>query len=587
KNYFEYDIYISTTSGPYFQQGLARIKYDTTAFQSNIVNSNKITVQRGALISSIVDYMPPSPKDVASNVVAIAFGVDTTLTSRATFTSPIQLAHVKMEIKDCQSTPNLSFESTSIMNFITLYNTSPVGGTNESHSSIDASDTENSALCQMLISGFNPKKVNGGTGDIVTISGSLFGSVEGLVQLKNADDGGKTWVTLDSSYDVTWTDTQIQIKIPSTLPINATNPNQLRVPGSGKIKIINQNGTSKETLQDLEIYYSWRNDIRPNSLKQKIFLAGIDSVNDEDLINKQWGYSFVLNPNINSNTGAKECVQKAIKDWVCATEIRWQIDNSVQALPDTRDSISSIKFGSTSASHVLGETSIWHLVCNDPVNNPLAFNPDIDITISNASIHTWMYDSTGLQNQNAGIYDFYSVILHELGHGHLLKHINDPNDLMYYEAKHDNSNTIPWTDRKTVFSWSNIDGGTRIVDESEIVDFSNCSLNKHAMIRLVKDNCSLAMFGNDRLDNTNELEPIMYPNPFSEHLFLKMNLKESLEIEINIFDTKGELIYSRPIKTYSNGSHSVSINTADFNSGFYIGIIKVDENQYPFKLIKQ
>ncbi|MCB0482850.1 MAG: T9SS type A sorting domain-containing protein, partial [Flavobacteriales bacterium] len=497
-------------------------------------------------------------------------------------TSPIQLAHVKMEIKDCQSTPNLSFESTSIMNFITLYNSSPFGGTNESHSSIDASDTENSALCQMVISGFSPTKVNGGTGDIVTISGSMFGSTKGTVQLRNTDVNGSPWVTLDS-YDVTWTDTEIIIKVPSVVPLASPTPD--KSVGTGKIKITNQSGTSKESSQVLEVYYSWNNSTLIGSEKFKIFLAGVDNVWDEDLRNQQLGYSFVLNPNIANNSNAYGCVIKAIKDWVCATEIRWQVDSNVSSLPSKRDTVSTIQFGTTGASHIQGETQVWNYNCGGPSSSTMSFATDVDIIISNRSTHPWMYDSTGQNQQNSGVYDFYSIILHELGHAHLMKHVNDPNDLMWSESKYHPTNNIPWTDRKTVFSWSNLDGGAQIVDESENADYTFCSIHEYPMIRLHKENCSVSMYNeNDKKSNSSSL--LVFPNPFTNQVTIEFNSISTLTCHIEIFSLNGQKHFKSTQNLVQDAKNKFLINTEFFPSGFYLGKVQLGEEQFNFKIVK-
>lgn len=471
KDFFEFDIYISSNQNIYFDNGLVRIEYNNDAFGSNVVANNKVTSQRGTITASMGDYYAPSPSDISANVLAVGVGAEFNAVNKFMIGStPEQLLHVKIEILDCSSYPTLEFVDQSTMLMLSLY-TNTASGTNLlNFDNITANDTENSKLCAVNITNLNPTKVNAGTGDIITITGYQFGNNMGTIQMKNADDGGTSWVDLDS-YDITqWTDTEIKVRIPSVLPINVTNPNQYKTPGTGKLNVIAQSGSMAET-PELEVYYSWRNDVRFNFAKTKIYFAGRDSVYDENKIDQQLGYSFILNPNLTNNSQAMSCVRKAIDDWICATEIRWQIDDYTAVLTDSLDTISSIKFGPTGQSNVLGETNVWHLVCNDLTNNPLPFNPDIDITISNAPNHTWFYDSTGMIDQDAGKYDFYSVILHELGHGHLLKHVNNPNDLMYWESDFHASMNIPWQNRKTFFSNSNLDGGMEIVNQSTTIDF--------------------------------------------------------------------------------------------------------------------
>lgn len=73
-NYFEFDIYVASTSNVYFDNGLVRIIYNTDAFDTNIVSNNGVTVQRGDITASYSDYFDPSPADISGNVLAIGVG---------------------------------------------------------------------------------------------------------------------------------------------------------------------------------------------------------------------------------------------------------------------------------------------------------------------------------------------------------------------------------------------------------------------------------------------------------------------------------------------------------------------------------
>ncbi|KAB1062052.1 T9SS type A sorting domain-containing protein, partial [Salibacter halophilus] len=586
-SYFEYDIYVSSSTDVYFDNGLVRIQYNTDAFGQNVVGNNKVTAQRGTVTASMGDYYAPSPGDISTDVFAVGVGAELNTYNRYYLTStPTQLLHVKMEISDCSELPDLQFTDQSTMLTLSMY-TNTAGGSNLlTFDNITATDTENRDLCTMNITGMAPLQVNGGTGDIVTIMGNFFGSTKGTIMMRNADDGGASWIPLDD-YDITqWTDNEIKIRVPSTLPINATNPNQLKVPGSGKIKVITQSGSTQQTDTTLEVYYSWRNDFRQNLSKSKIFLAGVDSVYDENSTNQQLGYSFIPNPNIANNSNALGCIRKAIDDWVCATEIRWQLDDSVAVISDTSDKNSTIRFGNTGASNILGQTHVWHRVCNDPNNNTMAFNPDIDITLSNAPNQNWFYDSTGTQPQPAGTYDFYSVILHELGHGHLLKHVNQTDDLMYYHAKIDQNNPIPWNERMTYFSLANLDGGQAIVNQSQPVDFSNCTKHDYPMTPLQKDNCSVSLY-TDKLKEPRETDLTAYPNPFERFAKLEFELERQANVGLKLYSLDGRLVRSTPARQYTPGQHRMEINGNDLHSGLYIAILAIGSNEYPVKLIKR
>ncbi|MCA1762876.1 MAG: hypothetical protein LC664_07785, partial [Flavobacteriales bacterium] len=216
-----------------------------------------------------------------------------------------QLLHVKIEIQDCSELPDLSFDLLGDMLNFSFY-AETATGLNFNFNNITASDTENGSMCGMSISNFSPQVVNGGVGDMVTINGINFGTTPGTVKMKNADDGGETWVDLDD-YDILWSPSQIDVRVPSIIPLQATNENQLKVPGSGKIKIITADNDNDETNSELIINYSWRNYNAPTSnLKGQAVLAGRDPVFDEDTQNQEPGYRFIPHPNIANNGDAMQ-----------------------------------------------------------------------------------------------------------------------------------------------------------------------------------------------------------------------------------------------------------------------------------------
>lgn len=76
----------------------------------------------------------------------------------------------------------------------------------------------------------------------------------------------------------------------------------------------------------------------------------------------------------------------------------------------------------------------------------------------------------------------------------------------------------------------------------------------------------------------------VYPNPFSENLFLKYNNKNNNVLTLNLFDTKGKLVY-----TLSENASIIEklIHLPELASGLYFCILKInDEIKSTLKLIK-
>lgn len=575
QEYFEFDIYISSSNNVYFDNGLVRILYNTDAFGTNIVANNGITVQRGDIISSMSDYFDPSPSDISANVLAIGISAGLDAQNRSAINSqPQQLIHVKMAIENCGESPDLSFTDISIMLDFSFYTSTASSPNLQFFVNIIANDTENSAMCNMEITGFSPTNVNGGTGDIVTITGQFFGT-PGTVELRNADDGGATWITLDEYDIISWTASEIQIRIPSTLPLAATNENQLKVPGTGRIRIITDAGDSDESASDLIIYYSWRNYNAPlSNLKSPTVLAGRDDVYDEDGQAQSPGYRIIPHPNIANNISAMQSISTAMRQWTCETGIRWELaTNETTNATSNTDDVSTIRFGNTSASNVLGETSVRDWRCAPPPGiNDLGFAREIDIVISSAEIHPFFFDHTGLGNQPSDFYDFHSVVLHEFGHAHLLKHINHEVDLMFWEVLSNNS-TVQNFNRKISLSQSNVDGGSAIMDHSTGINFNLCNDNDEAIVDLQLSDCSFVMHSPNL--STNDYNPVrIFPNPSSGAIILDYNSVQSDLVEIRVYNSLGQIVHQEQNLQSDIGSNQYHLNFSHLRPGFYMAYLK-------------
>jgi hypothetical protein len=593
KAFFEFDVFISASaSNPvYLDVASVKILYNFQAFGDSVVANNKITIQRGDVLASVTDYIAPATFDLAYNVISLGVGSSPLVQNRTEITSiPKQLLRVKIEVENCSKKPNLEFSFQNDMRLYTIY----TANANDSYYSagfkfsyINANDTEASDLCKMYVDDFNPKVVAGGVGDVVTITGHFFEGSKGVVALKNANTGGQTLVGLDDYDILTWNDSVIQIRVPAVTPIDVTSASQFQIPGSGKLKIQQGLGLDDfETVDELRIEYSWYNYLLPNYKKGKVYMAGVDSVYNEDGIGQNLGYSFILNPNVNSNSGAKNCVNKAIKDWICATEVRWQVDQSVGVNPDVEDGISMMRFGQTSSSKVLAETSVWWDVCTD--GNGISLNQgfanDIDITYKDNI--NWFYDTTGTLAQPAGYYDFYAVALHELGHAHLLNHVNQRDDLMWYASLFNANDSIDWWRRKIFFEPINVSTGIEIINQSKQIDYSYCNKNDYPIFPLSKSFCSIPMSDQRFEVGAQNLEIQVVPNPFVTNPIIQLTLPHDAKVSLQVYDVMGRLVVSQENLRMGAGNNEIMLDNIK-ERGIFMGVLIVNGTPHSFKMIKQ
>ena len=257
-----------------------------------------------------------------------------------------------------------------------------------------------SAKSSQNISGFLPKTVTAGTGSTLTINGEGFGNSQGgsLVWFTNADNPYQIFSNSDFKI-LSWSDTQIQMIVP---PEAAT----------GKI-IVEVDGTKTESTEKLTVKYNViQQNYKPVYLTNK---------------NSKGGYTFHLHGNVNSYSGAKEIIENSIKNWICATSVPWEIGNTLNIEPGS-DDICSIQFGDLSGTggETLGQASYFLESAGSSDPNEYVLS-EVDIVFSNAE--NWCFDNSNLSQQQI---DFASVVLHELGHAHLIGHVNEINDLMHF-----------------------------------------------------------------------------------------------------------------------------------------------------------
>jgi len=67
-----------------------------------------------------------------------------------------------------------------------------------------------------------------------------------------------------------------------------------------------------------------------------------------------------------------------------------------------------------------------------------------------------------------------------------------------------------------------------------------------------------------------------YPNPFNNGTKIQFNLEEAAEIELNIYNAKGELVQNLVQSKLNKGKHDFSFKAVDINSGVYFYRLNVD-----------
>ena len=308
------------------------------------------------------------------------------------------------------------------------------------------------------ITSFSPSSLNGGKGEVLTIEGSGFGNTIGTVNFKDADDGGTSKLAADGSQIVLWSDTEIQVQVPS-------------VAGTGVVEVITNGGESVSTITTLEVTYSQINV--PNSgviyEPQLIDEGGTDDAGDGGYY---FNYSTSTSNNgvdITSISGATAAIERAAATWQAATGLPVYVGDacgtSTVQLPGAAlgdDDVNLIAFDNDLWDlDVQASTSTLAVVYSTYSRCPLAGYGmevvDIDMFIrrDGTSGYSWEY---GPGTPSGGDHDFETIVLHEFGHVSQLAHVISPGAVMHYAINPNTSNRS--------LSANDINGGNYVMTHS-------------------------------------------------------------------------------------------------------------------------
>jgi hypothetical protein len=308
-------------------------------------------------------------------------------------------------------------------------------------------------LATPSISGFSPASVVAGANDassLLTISGSGFGSARGSVQFRNADSPGTTAApTYTSALDsdvLQWSDTQIQVRVPS----RSASGNAA---GTGLVRVVDAASSMATSPGALTVTYALSNVAYSNTVLQtyRPHLLGYDS----------GGYALAYSTSFPD--AAKAAFGSALQSWRCATGMNRFLAAATTTVDVTSgsDELNVVRFGGASElpAGVLGVTNSYYGGCGtsaSTVTNWVLLDTDYTFAPVPYPGYTWNFVDgapTGAQ------FDFQSVALHELGHGQQLTHIISDSGVMNYAISNGQTKRV-------------LDPSTDIAGGNDVVDYS-------------------------------------------------------------------------------------------------------------------
>lgn len=261
----------------------------------------------------------------------------------------------------------------------------------------------NTTQAVAAITSFTPTTITAGTNSVLTINGTSFGTTATASQIgfRNADDGGATFISPLASEIISWTNTQIQVKVPDGA-------------GTGVIRVNGSNSTGVLTVPYAHINVT----------------SGGNAFMTKHISQGSGGYVWTYNASFISNTAAKAAFERSLNSWRCNTYVNWSLATGTSNIAvAANDNVNIVTFDATLPSGVLGRCTNYFSGCGSGTSMSW-FVSELDIVFDpTPGTGTWQY---GPSNPGGSQYDFESVTVHELGHGHELGHVINSSDLMHY-----------------------------------------------------------------------------------------------------------------------------------------------------------
>ncbi|MFK7946656.1 MAG: T9SS type A sorting domain-containing protein [Saprospiraceae bacterium] len=577
-NVLDFDIYVEGLWGSYdLTESELLIEYDPTVLGQNVQSNGVLSISPGVVSSSpnySLSVNDVNPDRVSINVKALNTG----FTLYTISSVPEQLVHVQI-VSPSFGNPDIEFDEAGMQQLSEYLDANSGIKAFQQVFAVGSINDIGGALVTPQITGFSPDTVKAGTGDILTITGTDFGATKGQVKFPNADDGGQTYTQTPTGDILTWTPTMITVRVPSQF--GGSNP-----AGTGRFVVETAASQIDTSGTELEVLFAIGNS--GNTISKPIYLA--DAEDGDGAEDGTW--TFSIDTTINNNPNIKATVEQALCDWNILTNIEWTIDTiSNKNSFANFDSTNLIYFASANqfTGSSVGATAYTRVTggLNATVDNcPLQSNPsqtvfylrEVDIVIREDLSTIPNNQATGGYNfnmntaPNANQMDFYSIILHELGHTQLLKHALDINKLMYYRL-------TAGTQRRDI-TYADFKGGEYMITEGNKADslgFCPVPINRQLICVVSTQKVS------------EDYKVNIFPNPFSSQLTVSFQTKEfTKNAEVSIFNLLGQKVYQKQIGSLTTGEHNIILNpTERLSDGLYLVILQLDENTLGYKILKQ
>ena len=577
--FFEFDIGLSdNTDVLYFTGGYPKFHFDSLAYGAMVMLNNKIWVTNiGPLTDTVNSYFPVSATDIQRDNFGLYIAGKNPNSFPTNFISlssiPTPCIHVKIQVLDCSRSGYINQILGPFPYYFPRYSLNQSTGPSHPYNDFDITTNVYSPGCgSVQISSIRPDTVSGGVRDTVTIRGLNFGSrgTDSKIFVKNADDGGLTYITLNYLDIFDWNDIIIKFVMPGIID-SLTTPNVSEgIPGSGPMKI--QTNTLDSVTGYIKVFYSLLSVTDSLSSLHKVNATPYDASPN----GTREGIVFYYDSSFYNHPERMMCTNRAMKDWTCMSQINFSVrGNLIDTSGAARDSFNFIRFGPTNPGK-LAETLQWVNTtpgCTKPLWR-------IDMVFKDSMAPYLFCDTNTCDSLPHNLIDLYAVALHEFGHAHGINHINDRNAIMWYGTRPGINPYTVSSDRQIWINYyqSAYAASLKVVSNSLDPNIQTCLGGGKTFTPLVLSDCEFThrqtnsqsdchfVIGIDEVEFASSF--ILYPNPANNKISVELREDANQNITIQICDLRGRSVIEPSL--IKKGNQFIEIDVSDLPVGIYL-----------------
>lgn len=381
-----------------------------------------------------------------------------------------------------------------------------------------------------------PKRVMGGLGETITITGSGFGDTRGTNYVTFTADG-KAYFAADYANTFVyrkWSDTEIVVEVPPCF--------------TNKVHVV----IGSTTLAS------------PDSLHVTANLAArsINPLEYTNLINMNGagGYTWSIHKDLFDVPEARSCVESVMRQFRCKTGMSFTVSQTASTAGYAlNDGVNSILFDAPGYELGAGTVAycdwIWYSCSGN--GQTFYYVRDSDCRLSRK--FTWYYGNG--KNPEFGMAKLRYILYHEIGHAHQFGHVNEPGETMHPVVQ-----ALPvenWLQRDSITE-SEQRAGTFMTQQGRNFTFRGCGVQP----LLAPENNDCASDPTVDVDEESVVKDLrIWPNPATTILNIAREGSTDFDATVIITTMLGEQV---ELGAISRGASSVQLPLTGLSPGLYV-----------------